>query len=175
MLEVVAATPRPGRSAARLHSLIRHMTMDRRSPNSDHPRVCPRLGRSQRIQAAALACLLFGLLLTGRMLKPNPSGIGTHRQLGLPPCTFEAWFGMRCPTCGMTTSWAHFTRGSWGAAWGANPGGFFLAVASVIAACWAAIVATFGIYRPIVSQRTLVGLLVVVSATTLVDWVLRLF
>ena len=32
--------------------------------------------------------------------------MGTHQQLGLPPCSSIALFGVRCPACGMTTSWA---------------------------------------------------------------------
>jgi Protein of unknown function (DUF2752) len=35
----------------------------------------------------------------------------THRQLGLPPCTFYEKTGMPCPSCGMTSSFALFIRG----------------------------------------------------------------
>jgi hypothetical protein len=35
----------------------------------------------------------------------------THRQMGLPPCTFYAMTGLPCPSCGMTTSFALFIRG----------------------------------------------------------------
>ena len=35
----------------------------------------------------------------------------THRQLGLPECTFKEKTGMPCPSCGMTTSFALFVRG----------------------------------------------------------------
>jgi hypothetical protein len=35
----------------------------------------------------------------------------THRQLGLPPCTFKDFTGLPCPSCGMTTSFALLVRG----------------------------------------------------------------
>jgi hypothetical protein len=35
----------------------------------------------------------------------------THRQLGLPPCTFKIGTGIPCPSCGMTTSFALTVRG----------------------------------------------------------------
>lgn len=44
-------------------------------------------------------------LLLARWLRPDTHGFGTHRQLGLPPCTFLWMTGFPCPFCGMTTSW----------------------------------------------------------------------
>jgi hypothetical protein len=35
----------------------------------------------------------------------------THRQLGLPPCTFKVLTRLPCPSCGMTTSFALLVRG----------------------------------------------------------------
>src|SRR5207248_3362263 len=35
----------------------------------------------------------------------------THRQLGLPECTFKELTGKPCPSCGMTTSFSLFIRG----------------------------------------------------------------
>ena len=32
--------------------------------------------------------------------------MGTHQQLGLPPCNFVTLTGYPCPACGMTTSFA---------------------------------------------------------------------
>jgi hypothetical protein len=37
--------------------------------------------------------------------------MATHRQLGLPPCTFYGVTGLPCPSCGMTTSFALLIRG----------------------------------------------------------------
>lgn len=61
-------------------------------------------------------------------LEPNPQGYGTHRQLGFPPCTFQALFGIPCPSCGMTTSFSHFVRGNILQSLQSNVAGFLLAV-----------------------------------------------
>lgn len=77
----------------------------------------------------------FGLALK---LEPDPRGYGTHRQLGLPECSFQVIFQRPCPACGLTTSVAWFVRGQWQAALRANPGGVLLAVICVglIPWCW---------------------------------------
>ncbi len=62
-------------------------------------------------------------------LAPSASGLGTHRQLGFPPCTFVVLTGYPCPTCGMTTAFAHTVRGQLGAALAAQPAGLILALA----------------------------------------------
>ena len=41
----------------------------------------------------------------------QPRRMETHRQLGLPPCTFKDMTGLPCPSCGMTTSFALLIRG----------------------------------------------------------------
>jgi hypothetical protein len=52
----------------------------------------------------------------------------THRQLGLPPCTFKAVTGLPCPSCGMTTSFALLVRGDVANSLRANCIGTLLAV-----------------------------------------------
>ena len=71
-----------------------------------------------------------GDLLTVFAAKLNPSsnGIGSHRQLGLQECQFEARTGIPCPTCGMTTSFAHFVRGQIVASLWVQPMGTVLAL-----------------------------------------------
>ena len=44
-------------------------------------------------------------------LNPDPSGHGTHTQLGLGACPFYTQFDMPCPACGMTTSVTHWFHG----------------------------------------------------------------
>jgi len=56
-------------------------------------------------------------------LTPNPSGHGTHTELGLPPCPSVALFGLLCPGCGLTTSFAALTHGQIGLAFEAHPFG----------------------------------------------------
>src|SRR5687767_12575759 len=90
----------------------------------------PRLGIVQRLAMVAAGMVLVGLLLTAWRLTPNAKGIGTHRQLGLPACTIVQWFGIRCPSCGMTTSWSHMMRGHVGSSFRSNAGGALLALVS---------------------------------------------
>ena len=62
-------------------------------------------------------------------LTPDPTGAGTHEQLGLPPCAFLARTGWPCPTCGLTTSVAAATRGHVVLAFQAHPFGLLLVAA----------------------------------------------
>ena len=63
----------------------------------------------------ALNILLFIgatiVLVTAVLLEPDPNGVGTHQQLGLPPCVFLSLLGIPCPLCGMTTSFALMADG----------------------------------------------------------------
>jgi hypothetical protein len=85
---------------------------------------------------AAVLVLLgcTALLAIGAWLRPDPSGMGTHRQFGLPPCTMVVLVGYPCPTCGMTTAFAHAVRGELLAAFNAQPAGLAFALATVVAA-----------------------------------------
>jgi hypothetical protein len=66
------------------------------------------------------------LLLAGVFLKPAAAGVGTHQQLGLPPCTFLFLTGFPCPFCGMTTSWTHAAHGQILSSIAVQPMGFVL-------------------------------------------------
>ena len=84
-------------------------------------------------------CGVLGILVTARCLVPDASGMGTHQQLGLPPCTSVVLFNAPCPACGMTTSWSLFTRGQFFAAVTTNAGGALLAIialAYIPASCY---------------------------------------
>ncbi|HKE04426.1 MAG TPA: DUF2752 domain-containing protein [Blastocatellia bacterium] len=63
-----------------------------------------------RIQYLVVIGLAAALLLIARLLRPSADGVGTHRQLGLPPCAFLHFTGIPCPSCGLTTSVAHAAR-----------------------------------------------------------------
>jgi Protein of unknown function (DUF2752) len=62
--------------------------------------------------AAGLAAV-FAVALWIRPYDPDgrPLVMGTHRQIGLPPCTFYSLTKLPCPSCGMTTSFALLVRG----------------------------------------------------------------
>lgn len=71
---------------------------------------------------AGVAVFLAMALSCCALLKPNPSGKGTHRQLGLPSCLVcKVAHIERCPSCGMTTGFAYAMRGDFRAARGCNP------------------------------------------------------
>lgn len=77
---------------------------------------------------------MWGVLLFGsafcigasRWLTPSPSGVGTHEQLGLPPCGFLAVTGKPCPACGLTTAFAHLAHLELVASLRAHPVGLVL-------------------------------------------------
>jgi Protein of unknown function (DUF2752) len=77
-----------------------------------------------------IACVL-ALIATARSLAPSPTGMGTHQQLGLPPCSSILLYGARCPACGMTTAWSYAVRGRWLDAWHSNAGGLALLLISL--------------------------------------------
>lgn len=60
--------------------------------------------------------------------------MGTHRGLGYGGCPFVIAHGFACPTCGMTTAFAHTVRGQWIQAVHAQPMGWLLAVAAMVVA-----------------------------------------
>lgn len=76
------------------------------SATAEVPRGIDRLANLAWGTLGALPLLTAGLLLT-----PSSQGMGTHQQLGLPPCTFLFLTNFPCPFCGMTTSWTHAAHG----------------------------------------------------------------
>ncbi len=95
-----------------------------------------------RLVALVVAAACATPLVVACMLVPSVSGMGTHRQLGLPSCAWPAAFGLPCITCGMTTSFAHAVRGQWVAAFVAQPAGLLaatLAALGTVVALWDAV------------------------------------
>ena len=129
---------------------------------------------SIRLLACLIAILLAIPLAVARTLDPSPQGLGTHQQLGLPPCSMRVLFGMRCPACGMTTSWSHLTRGHLVASARANSGGAVLGIlVSVVIVV--AIRTAWTNRMPMPGRMRSLGIGVVIAgAVTVVDWVLRL-
>ena len=147
-------------------------------PPAIAPALPPRAWRlpwPQRLVMAFAGAVLIGLLITASRLTPSPRGMGTHQRLGLPPCTLVQWYGLRCPSCGMTTSWAHMMRGHVLASFRANSGGALLALASVAVAPWLLVSGALGrwvVAPPHEWTALAVGLGII--AVTLVDWAVRL-
>ena len=140
----------------------------------DEPRTTT-LSWQYRVLALISGMGVLTLLLVARSLEPETRGFGTHQQLGLPPCTSVVLFGMRCPSCGMTTSWSLTMRGRLLEAGAVNAGGLFLsiiALAYLPAACYFT-------YRGIVTRSGWFSLALATSilsalAIAVPQWLLRL-
>lgn len=88
----------------------------------------------------AIACWLNPYDASGR-----PLSMETHRQLGLPPCTFYTLTGgLPCPSCGMTTSFALLARGDVWNSLRANAVGTLLAVFGLVLLPWSLLCAARG-------------------------------
>ncbi|MCX7409926.1 MAG: DUF2752 domain-containing protein [Planctomycetales bacterium] len=94
------------------------------------------VGRVGRTALVVWSMLLLAGFAMARSLEPDPRGYGTHRQLGLPECTFRTLFSKPCPGCGMTTSFSHFVRGDLLTAGRVNPAGLLLAAVSALMIPW---------------------------------------
>jgi hypothetical protein len=124
---------------------------------------------------AAAGIGLLGLLAIAAMLEPSPLGHGTHQQLGLPPCTFWVLFGRPCPTCGMTTAWAHLVRGEWVDAGRANLGGALLGLLAIAATPWLLGSAVRGDWLGVSpSGAAAAWIAITILLVTLIDWAFRL-
>jgi hypothetical protein len=95
-----------------------------------------------RLVALAVAAAFLAPLVVACTLAPSASGMGTHRQLGLPSCAWPTAFGLPCITCGMTTAFAHAVRGEFVSALWTQPAGLlaaFLTAVGAVVALWDAL------------------------------------
>lgn len=130
-----------------------------------------RASSGARISAGVLAACALAVLITGAWLRPEPSGMGSHQQLGLPPCGWLLASGWPCPTCGMTTAFAAVTHVQPRAAWLAQPFGAVLAVATTVFFWGGLHVAVFGSQLGRVLERLLAARVIwVVGAMLLASW-----
>lgn len=136
----------------------------------------PRLLRwYERLFMGVVGFVLAGLLATAAWLAPSSRGLGTHQQLGLPPCTLVMLYGTRCPSCGMTTSWSHLMKGNVVASVQANSAGFLLGLLALGASPWLLSSALLGRFTvPAPSDGVLIGVTLLVVLVTLGDWLFRL-
>ena len=85
------------------------------------------------------------------------------------------FFGVRCPSCGMTTSWSYMVRGQPLNALRSNAGGAVLAISAMIATPW---LLTASVRGKWLGGRLNDGWLLYLTATavvvTLMDWSIRL-
>lgn len=103
-----------------------------------------------RLYAAGVTAAAVAVIAVAVRLSPSNQTMGTHTQLGLPPCGFVVMTGLPCPTCGMTTAFAHTFHGHLGLAVRDQLAGFVLAVLTAVAGL-AALVATVTGWRPAIN------------------------
>jgi hypothetical protein len=94
------------------------------------------VGRTGRLMLVLAGGFLSAGFVLALSVEPDARGFGTHEQFGLPQCTVRAVFGMPCPSCGMTTSFAHFIRAHFVRSIQANSAGFLLAATCAILIPW---------------------------------------
>lgn len=136
---------------------------------------CAVFSLCQRGALALGGAMLIGLLGIAGLLRPDPRGYGTHQGLGLPPCTVVALYGVRCPACGMTTSWSYLVRGRIWSACRANSGGTILGLLALTSGPWMLISGVRGRWWiGIPSEALVVSIGIAVVAVTLGDWIVRL-
>ncbi|MEQ9616880.1 MAG: DUF2752 domain-containing protein [Phycisphaerales bacterium] len=86
----------------------------------------------ERLISGATAAGCLALLVVAARMEASPEGHGTHEQLGLPACAWPGLFDAPCPTCGMTTAFAHSADLRFGAAFLTQPMGAILAVVTAV-------------------------------------------
>jgi TRAP-type C4-dicarboxylate transport system permease small subunit len=135
----------------------------------------PRAARGERIVALGLALACLALLSLAAWLKPAGSGIGTHRQLGLPPCGWMIAANFPCPTCGMTTAFAAAANAQPLKSFASQPMGALLALLTAVIFWGSVHVAAFGSQLGHLAGRMLTTrLLWVTLALGLLAWAYKI-
>ena len=140
----------------------------------------PRLTWLVRGALLVMAGLLVGGFALAFWLKPygpdgRPLRMETHRQMGLPPCTFYDYTGLPCPSCGMTTSFALLVRGDVWHSLKANAIGTLLALFCLGVIPWGLACALRGRLLGIRSlERATTWVVAVLIVLLLVRWVIVL-
>jgi hypothetical protein len=127
--EIAAAEAAPGRRPGRR----------RREDSMDEP---TKIRWWQRSILLLFTVPWIAVLATAMWLYPYdengaPLKQGTHQQLGLPPCNFQTWTGVPCPSCGMTTSFSLLVHGDVWNSLKANFAGTALVTFGILFVPWA--------------------------------------
>jgi Protein of unknown function (DUF2752) len=95
----------------------------------------------------------------------------THRQLGLPPCTFKELTGLPCPSCGMTSSFALLVHGDVMNSLRANAVGTLLALVWAASIPWLLACGVMGrLWGRAHVESGLLGLIITFMALLLMRW-----
>lgn len=121
------------------------------------------------------ALAIFVVFAIAARLTPNPSGMGTHQQLGLPPCSFQFFLSLPCPTCGFTTTWTLIMHGRWWEAVQTNLGGVMLWLLAAFCGVWMFVSGLRGAWFICRLTSTFFALtLATIALTTFLIWLGRL-
>ena len=151
-------------------------SMLKTEPEVVPPRESDRLTMFVRASLLLMALVLITVFLIAAWLRPydaegKPLRQETHRQLGLPACTFYEKTGIPCPSCGFTTSFAFTVRMHLWNALHANCVGTLLALFCLAFVPWGVVSAVWGRYLFIVSlEKTAINCLIVFVTLMLVRW-----
>lgn len=84
------------------------------------------VARRDLVTELVLFLLWLFVVIVATLLEPDPSGHGTHQQLGLAGCPWLSVFGKPCPTCGLTTCFSAIMHGDLALATKAHPLGLLV-------------------------------------------------
>jgi hypothetical protein len=145
-------------------------------PLPDEPSVMARWARVLLVAVTVALVMVFAVAI---YLDPyedgKPRHWETHRQLGLPECTFKEKTGLPCPSCGMTTSFALMVRGDVWNALQANSAGAALAAFCLLFIPWGVACAVAGRFLIVRSvEWTLTRLVIAFFVFMLLRWVVVL-
>jgi hypothetical protein len=132
--------------------------------------------RARRLHAFGVSIVAIALLGIAFFLTPSTEGIGTHRQLGLPTCSWILIADLPCPTCGMTTAWSHTVRGELLSAFVAQPLGMLLAIVAFLVAIGGLITTITGYsFKALLYMYSPSTIFIFVGALVLVSWSFKIF
>lgn len=131
--------------------------MDPQAPPTAAPARPAGLSRLDRTGSAVCAAACLGVLGLAAWMDPHPDGHATHTQLGLPSCQWVAAMGKPCPTCGMTTAFAHAADGCYAQAAATQPFGLLLALGAATVFWGALHGAITGVRVPHIALRAVNG------------------
>lgn len=94
-------------------------------------------GATHTLTLAAACAAPLVLVGAALLLRPSATGMGTHRQLGLPPCALEYFTSIPCPGCGVTTTVTLVAHGRPAEGLANQPFGVLVAALLALAPVWA--------------------------------------
>lgn len=133
--------------------------------------------RFERLLAGFVAvagCVVFSIAAVVNPYDESGNALthGTHRQLGLPPCTLLSLVGFPCPACGMTTAVSLLVHGDPVASYRANGAGTLIAGAGLVTTAWLGMLAWGVRRRPRFSaENSILGLTIAGAGVAIVRYI----